>query len=369
MQLGSLLDYRFSAEHEWVCQLPGSSAAAPYAIGITDYAQQALGDIVYVSVPPGGQVAQKDQPMGEIESTKSVTDVYAPADLEVIEVNGEIDDDPSLVNVDPYGSGWLLRVRLLEPSQLNSLRDIVRYRVEVAEEVAHVFILDDWNKIHYLPAVRAEDGLILSHGSRLRSFAARSLIDVSKIAMADLAEEFEELINKSHLNSADIRLFFSRHPEFLLGREYNELREKFSLRSQITLQEDVGRDMRPDFILKPVAGLAPDANIVDLGLPADPVVQPKSADGTLYDNIVEAVAQLRAYARYFDTRENREYVRETLGFTPYVPRLTLIVGKGIEFDTEGVVRNALRQAEPVEIVTYSDILKKYRRLIDDRKPL
>ena len=204
--------------------------------------------------------------------------------------------------------------------------------------IAHVFILDDWNKIHYLPAVRAEDGLILSHGSRLRSFAAGSLSRCRvSWQSADLADEFEELINKSHLNSADIRLFFSRHPEFLLGREYNELREKFSLRSQVTLQEDVGRDMRPDFILKPVNGLTWHRTPISWTLACLQIQLSSLSPAVIfYDNIVEAVAQLRAYARYFDTQENREYVRQALGFTPYVPRLTPHCGKGGRgLDTRG----------------------------------
>jgi hypothetical protein len=131
----------------------------------------------------------------------------------------------------------------------------------------------------------------------------------------------------------------------------------------VTLQEEGAQELRPDFILRPVAGLASDAKIVSVGLPSDPVVRQSAAGGSLYDNIVEAVGQLRAYARYFDATENREYVQRTLGFTPLVPRLALIVGKRIEFDTGGLVRNALRDSAPVEFVTYNEVLRKYRRLL------
>ena len=364
MQLGSLLDYRFTDSHEWINTKSGTAADAVYEVGITDYAQNALGDIVFVSAPANGVRAERDESLGDIESIKSVSDLNAPLDLEVIEYNERINDDPGLINEDPYGEGWIFRARILKPGELSNLRDLVHYRVEVADEIAYVFVLDEANKIHYLPTVRTEDGMILSRGSNLRAFATGSLLDVSRLGMVDLADEFEELINKPRLTPAEIRQFLAQHPEFLLGNEYQELRTEFSLRPQVTLQEDAGLDLRPDFILRPVAGLAQDAKIVDLGLPTDPIAMPASAGGGLYDNMVEAVGRLRSYARYFDAQENRAYVQKTLGFTPYVPRLTIIVGQEVEVDTTDIMRNALRQAEPVEIVTYSDVLRKYRGLLD-----
>ena len=98
---------QYTPEHEWVA-IDGSTAS----IGITDFAQRALGDVVYVSLPSPGTTVTAGEPCGEVESTKSVSDVYSPVDGEVAEVNGEIDDDPGLVNADPYGAGWLFRVRL-----------------------------------------------------------------------------------------------------------------------------------------------------------------------------------------------------------------------------------------------------------------
>ncbi len=97
----------YTAEHEWV-SIDGEVAS----VGITDYAQQALGDVVYVAVPAPGAEVIAGEPCGEVESTKSVSDIYSPVDGEVIEANPEIDDDPGLVNTDPYGAGWLMRVRL-----------------------------------------------------------------------------------------------------------------------------------------------------------------------------------------------------------------------------------------------------------------
>jgi glycine cleavage system H protein len=103
-------ELRYTAEHEWVA-INGSVAS----VGITDFAQQALGDVVYVSVPAAGTRVTAGEPCGEIESTKSVSDIYSPVDGEVAEVNGDLDDDPALVNSDPYGAGWLMRIQLDDP--------------------------------------------------------------------------------------------------------------------------------------------------------------------------------------------------------------------------------------------------------------
>jgi glycine cleavage system H protein len=102
-------DLSYTAEHEWVA-IDGAVAS----VGITDHAQSALGDVVFVSVPTVGAKVTAGEPCGEVESTKSVSDLYCPVDGEVIEVNGAVDDDPSLVNSDPYGAGWLFRVQLTD---------------------------------------------------------------------------------------------------------------------------------------------------------------------------------------------------------------------------------------------------------------
>jgi glycine cleavage system H protein len=104
-------ELRYTAEHEWVA-LDGTIAS----IGITDHAQRALGDVVYVSLPAVGARVSAGEPCGEVESTKSVSDIYSPVDGEVAEINAEIDDDPGLVNTDPYGAGWLFRVRMASGS-------------------------------------------------------------------------------------------------------------------------------------------------------------------------------------------------------------------------------------------------------------
>ena len=100
-------ELRYTAEHEWVA-LDGSSAT----VGITDFAARALGDVVYVSLPAEGATVTAEEVCGEVESTKSVSDLYSPVDGQVTEVNSELDGDPGLVNSDPYGAGWMFKVQL-----------------------------------------------------------------------------------------------------------------------------------------------------------------------------------------------------------------------------------------------------------------
>ena len=102
-------ELRYTPEHEWVA-VEGTIAS----IGITEYAAQQLGDVVYVSLPSVGATVTAGEPCGEVESVKSVSDLYSPVDGEVAEVNTELEDDPSLVNAEPYTSGWMFRVRVAQ---------------------------------------------------------------------------------------------------------------------------------------------------------------------------------------------------------------------------------------------------------------
>jgi glycine cleavage system H protein len=105
---------RYTEEHEWVAGLADDSATAAdvVTVGITAYAADQLGDIVYVSLPEEGAAVEAGEPCGEAESTKSVSDIYAPVTGEVTAVNAAVTDDPALINSDPYGEGWLFKVRL-----------------------------------------------------------------------------------------------------------------------------------------------------------------------------------------------------------------------------------------------------------------
>lgn len=117
-------DLRYTADHEWVRVVEGGCAR----IGITDYAQNALGDVVYVSLPEVGTTVADGDACGEVESTKSVSDVYSPLSGEVTAVNADLDSAPELINSDPYGAGWMFEVRPAEPGAVDSLLDVAAYR-------------------------------------------------------------------------------------------------------------------------------------------------------------------------------------------------------------------------------------------------
>jgi len=118
-------DLKYTAEHEWVRE-PGE-AEGSVRIGITDYAQDALGDIVYVSLPEVGASVSAGEPCGELESTKSVSDVYAPITGEVVAINDALDATPELVNSDAYGHGWLFEVVPGDRGELDGLMDSAAY--------------------------------------------------------------------------------------------------------------------------------------------------------------------------------------------------------------------------------------------------
>ena len=110
---------RYSREHEWIARDEGNEDSA--TIGITEYAQSELGDVVYVDLPQVGAEITQFAPFGEIESVKSVSDLFAPVSGEVVEANAALEDKPELVNEDPYGEGWILRVKLSDQREMQSL--------------------------------------------------------------------------------------------------------------------------------------------------------------------------------------------------------------------------------------------------------
>lgn len=122
-------DLKYTAEHEWL-RTPGDHEGS-VRVGITHYAQDALGDIVYVSLPEVGDTVKAGSTCGELESTKSVSDVYAPVDGEVVARNDSLDATPELVNTDPYGGGWLFEVVTTDPGQLDALMDAPAYRTSL----------------------------------------------------------------------------------------------------------------------------------------------------------------------------------------------------------------------------------------------
>jgi glycine cleavage system H protein len=116
-------DLRYTEQHEWV-RVDGRRAV----VGITDYAQSELGDVVYVDVPEPGTAVTAGTPFGEVESTKSVSDVYAPLSGTVLERNERLTDAPELVNEHPYGDGWMIVVEISDEAELDRLMDAAAYR-------------------------------------------------------------------------------------------------------------------------------------------------------------------------------------------------------------------------------------------------
>jgi len=121
---------KYTSEHEWV-RTPGD-AEGSVRVGITDFAQDALGDIVYVSLPQVGDAVTAGDTCGELESTKSVSDIYAPVTGEVVAVNSSLDSTPELVNSDPYEAGWLFEVSVGDAAQVEGLMDSAAYQVSLA---------------------------------------------------------------------------------------------------------------------------------------------------------------------------------------------------------------------------------------------
>jgi glycine cleavage system H protein len=122
---------RYTAEDEWL-RLEGESGEA--TIGITDYAQDQLGDIVFVELPPVGRVLRKGEAFGVVESVKAVSDLNAPAGGEVIARNDALEAASELVNASPYTEGWMIRIHLGDPSEVDALMDAAAYRKQLPEE-------------------------------------------------------------------------------------------------------------------------------------------------------------------------------------------------------------------------------------------
>jgi glycine cleavage system H protein len=116
-------DLKYHAEHDWA-RVEGEEAT----FGITWYAQDALGEVVFFDPPETGAQVTKDQAYAEVESVKAVSDVFAPLSGEILEVNEQLADSPEKINEDPYGDGWLVKVRMSDPSELDSLLDVAAYR-------------------------------------------------------------------------------------------------------------------------------------------------------------------------------------------------------------------------------------------------
>ncbi len=122
-------DLQYTSDHEWIRHEDDL-----IVIGITDYAQDSLGEIVYIELPGEGDEITKGDPIGAVESTKAVSDVYAPVSGDVVEVNELLLDSPETINEDPYGEGWMIKVRPYDPAELDELMDFEEYTEHTEKE-------------------------------------------------------------------------------------------------------------------------------------------------------------------------------------------------------------------------------------------
>lgn len=120
-------DLRFAPSHEWI-RLEGDIGT----VGISDHAQEELTDVVFVELPAVGRAVDAGDPTAVVESVKAASDIYAPLGGEVIEVNPDVENDPSLVNTDPYGNGWIFKLRVKNPADVSSLMDAAAYDAHVS---------------------------------------------------------------------------------------------------------------------------------------------------------------------------------------------------------------------------------------------
>ncbi|MDP2955185.1 MAG: glycine cleavage system protein GcvH [Longimicrobiales bacterium] len=123
-------DLLYTEEHEY---LKATGEEGVYVVGVTDYAQGELGDVVFVELPDVGSSFGKMETFGTIEAVKAVSDLYCPAAGEIVEVNGALEEDPSLVNAEPYGAGWMVKLRVADKSDLDRLLDAAAYGEHVGE--------------------------------------------------------------------------------------------------------------------------------------------------------------------------------------------------------------------------------------------
>jgi glycine cleavage system H protein len=122
-------EYRYTKEHEWIDVKDGIGT-----VGITDYAQHELGDVVFVEMPKPGTKLQAGEPLGTVESVKAVSEIYAPVGGEIVAVNDALGDSPELLNQDPQGKAWLIRVKISNPAELAALMDAAAYQAYITEK-------------------------------------------------------------------------------------------------------------------------------------------------------------------------------------------------------------------------------------------
>ena len=122
--------FLYTEEHEY---LKATDDEGVYLVGVTDYAQGELGDVVFIELPEPGAIFEKMDAFGTIEAVKAVSDLYSPVKAEVLEVNAGLDDEPAVVNSDPYGEGWMIKIKVLDSGDLDALMDAAAYASHVGD--------------------------------------------------------------------------------------------------------------------------------------------------------------------------------------------------------------------------------------------
>lgn len=121
-------ELKYTADHEWV-KVEGSVAT----VGITDFAQGELGDVVFVEIETVGESIDSGEVFGTVEAVKTVSDLFMPVDGEIVEMNEDLEDNPEKVNEDPYGDGWMIKIQLSDPSQVDALMDVDAYKASIGQ--------------------------------------------------------------------------------------------------------------------------------------------------------------------------------------------------------------------------------------------
>jgi hypothetical protein len=226
-------------------------------------------------------------------------------------------------------------------------------------EPVEVISIDPSGRVRIQPGVRSSDGRISVDTDALADVFTQGIVVQDRRHRLAAVEELEGLVNSDAIREADLQAFFEAHPEFLLGSEYE------NLYPHVILSRAGESDLIPDLILRPLQGMSHEPALVELKLPTQPIIKATPRRAGLYANVHDGISQLRTYHRYFSEAANRDYVHEKLGFTAYDPRLVLVVGRSLELDDPVARADAMKQAQPVELVTYEDVLRRQKRMLDE----
>ena len=309
-------------------------------------------------------IGRGDRPVvGRIGFTKRAKHIIGLSALEAYRLGAtEMRAEHLLLGIVAEGECIAAGILRSLDAPLDEMRDLVNRAaaaraVGLIGEPVQLLYTDQQNRIHLLSGFRATDGRVTVNTPQFATILIQSIVTPSQIRALEAAEEFEDLINSDDLHESAVQRFLAEHKDFLLGADYEDLH------SQVVLSREGQEDLRPDFLLRPLRGVSYEPALVELKLPSQQLIKPTPRREGFYAQIYEAVMQLRRYAAYFREERNREYIRRILGFTAYHPRLVLVVGRRLELADEQVRAEVISSIQPVELVTYEDILIKYKNKV------